>query len=159
LTVQSHGGVSSAAFPLGGFFNDSALNQDSKVFNLKMDWVFNLFSEYLENDFKKRLGIPKPTVDQLWDAFKVMFPATSARLLVQEPVGNTVRFKPLAFYYADEMGPLIEDAMGYIKQNFGGGKFKINFYQGMQFIATINFKPEGPEIWRDLPELDGAGVS
>ena len=124
-----------------------------------MDWVFNLFSEYLENDFKKRLGIPKPTMNQLWEAFKVMFPATTARLLVQEPFGNTVRFKPLAFYYADEMGPLIEDAMGYIKQNFGGGKFKINFYQGMQFIATINFKPEGPEIWRDLPELDGAQLS
>ena len=122
-----------------------------------MEWVLNLFSEYLENDFKKRLGVPKPTIDQLWEVFKVLFPTTTARLLVQEPVGNTVRFKPLAFYHADEMGPLIDNPMGYIKDNFGGGKFKINFYQinyGMQFIATINFKPEGPEIWRDLPELD-----
>ena len=118
-----------------------------------MEWVLNLFSEYIENDFKKRLGTPKPTVDDLWDTFKVLFPTTTARLLVQEPVGNTVRFKALAFYHADEMGPLIEDPMRYIKKHFGGGKFKINFYCGMQFIATINFKPEGPEIWRDLPEL------
>jgi hypothetical protein len=124
-----------------------------------MEWVLNLFSEYLENDFKKRLAIPEPTVDQLWEAFKVLFPATSARLLVQEPTGNTVRFKPLAFYHADEMGPLIEDPLNYIKQNFGGGKFKINFYQGMQFIATINFKPEGPELWRDLPELEESQTS
>ena len=60
-----------------------------------MDWVFNTFSEYLENDFKKRIGNPNPTVADLWDAFQVLFPATSAQLLVQEPVGNTVRFKPL----------------------------------------------------------------
>ena len=118
-----------------------------------MEWVLNLFSEYIENDFKKRLGIPKPTVDDLWRTFEVLFPTTTARLLVQEPIGNTVRFKALAFYHADEMGPLIEDPMRYIKEHFGGGKFKINFYCGMQFIATINFKPEGPEIWRDLPEL------
>ena len=77
-----------------------------------MDWVFNTFSEYLENDFKKRIGNPNPTVGDLWDAFQVLFPATSAQLLVQEPVGNTVRFKPLAFYYADEMGPLIDAPMG-----------------------------------------------
>ena len=119
-----------------------------------MEWVFNLFSEYLENDFKKRQGNPKPTVEELREAFKVLFPTTSARLLVQEAVGNTVQFKPLAFYYADEMGPLVQDALGYIKRNFGGGKFKINFYQDMQFIATVNFKPDGPEIWRDLPELE-----
>ena len=123
-----------------------------------MEWVLNLFSEYLENDFKKRLSVPKPTIDQLWDVFKVLFPTTTARLLVQEPVGNTVRFKLLAFYHADEMGPLIDDPMGYIKDNFGGGKFKINFYQGMQFIATINFKPEGPEIWRNLPELEESKI-
>ena len=118
-----------------------------------MDWVFSTVSEYLENDLRKRLGIPKPTDGQLWEAFKQLFPSTTARLFVQEPVGSTIRFKLLAFYYADEMGPLTEDAMGYIKENFGGGKFKISFYQGMQFIATINFKPEGPEIWRDLPAL------
>ena len=42
-------------------------------YNLKrdtiMDWVFNTFSEYLENDFKKRIGKPNPTVADLWDAF------------------------------------------------------------------------------------------
>ena len=53
------------------------------------------------------------------------------------------------------MGPLIEAPLEYLRANFGGGKFKINFYHGMQFIATINFKPEGPEIWRELPELEG----
>ncbi|MDE0506222.1 MAG: hypothetical protein OXI86_19270 [Candidatus Poribacteria bacterium] len=77
---------------------------------------------------------------------------------MQEPIGNTVRFKALAFYHADEMGPLIENPMRYIKEHFGGGKFKINFYSGMQFIATINFKPEGPEIWRELPELSESHI-
>jgi len=28
----------------------------------------------------------------------------------------------------------------------------------MQFIATINFKPEGPEIWRDLPEMEAMNI-
>ena len=81
-----------------------------------MEWVFNTFSEYLENDFKKRIGKLDPTVSDLWQAFQVLFPATSAQLLVQEPVGNTVRFKPLAFYHADEMGPLIEAPLEYLKK-------------------------------------------
>ena len=83
-----------------------------------MEWVFNTFSEYLENDFKKRIGKQEPTVSDLWQAFQVLFPATSAQLLVQEPVGNTVRFKPLAFYHADEMGPLIGSPAGISQRKF-----------------------------------------
>ena len=119
-----------------------------------MEWVLNLFSEYIENDFKKAAW--KSEAHRLMICgirSRCFFRQPPLRLLVQEPVGNTVRFKALAFYHADEMGPLIEDPMRYIKEHFGGGKFKINFYCGMQFIATINFKPEGPEIWRELPEL------
>ena len=108
---------------------------------------------------KNALGNRIPLFRTFGKPFRCFFPATSAQLLVQEPVGNTVRFKPLAFYHADEMGPLIEAPLEYLRKNFGGGKFKINFYHGMQFIATINFKPEGPEIWRELPELEGNPVS
>jgi len=29
----------------------------------------------------------------------------------------------------------------------------VNFYQGMNFLATRNFKPEGEAKWREMPEL------
>ena len=66
---------------------------------------------------------------------------------------GTVRFKCLARYRPEEFTPMVLDPMGYLRERFGGGKFKVNFYQGMNFVATRNFKPEGEPKWREMPEL------
>jgi hypothetical protein len=49
--------------------------------------------------------------------------------------------------------PLISDPERYLLRIYGGGKFKLNFHQGMNFIATINFKPQGEPKWKDLPSI------
>ena len=79
---------------------------------------------------------------------------STVTVLVQEPWQGSVRFKALARYDWDEMTGLLEDPMNYLQGCFGGGKFKLNFHQGWNFIATQNFKPEGEPKWRELAEIE-----
>ena len=74
-------------------------------------------------------------------------------VLVQEPWQTGVRFKGLAKYGPEEMMPLLNAPMEYLFEKFGGGKYKLNFHQGLNFIGTKNFKPEGEAKWEDLPEI------
>jgi len=72
---------------------------------------------------------------------------------VQEPWMGTIRFKRLTKLSAAEMDEFLEDPNRFIGNRFGGGKFKVNLHHGMHFVNTKNFKPEGPPLWKDLPEL------
>lgn len=118
-----------------------------------MQWVFDLYREHLTKKLRY-LGMKSPTEDELREAFAATLRESTAKLLVQEPWMQTIRFKLLALFAADEMRPLLERPLEFIRETFGGGKFKVNFYEGMNFVATKNFKPEGPPLWADLPELE-----
>jgi len=115
-------------------------------------WVGKLLRPFLQ-ELLERKGIRQPTEDDLQGAFEALWPTCSAKLMVQEPWMGTIRFKCLARYRADEFDPMVLDPMGYLSERFGGGKFKVNIYQGMNFVATRNFKPEGEAKWREMPEL------
>ena len=34
--------------------------------------------------------------------------------------------------------------------HFGGGNYKLNFYEGPSFVVCVNFKPKGEPKWIDL---------
>jgi len=118
-----------------------------------MDWVWLLFKEYVQK-YLRRLEIYEPDQDQLQGAFIQIMRESTVTVLVQEPWQSSVRFKGLAKYDSSEMMPLINNPEKYLLSNFGGGKFKLNFHQGLNFIATINFKPEGEPHWKKMPEID-----
>jgi hypothetical protein len=118
-----------------------------------MEWVKKLYDPYIRRTFKWEQQ-PDITSDQWQQRFEQVFSESMITVLVQEPWHGTVRFKGLAHCYTDESGELIADPLGYLSQHYGGGKFKLNFHHGWNFIATINFKPEGPEKWHDLPSID-----
>ncbi len=115
-----------------------------------MSWVFELYREYLENQQKTEKR-PNITLEQ---SFQEATEEGSLKILVQEPWMGTIRFKRLAIHpiNSPEILPLYENPMEYLFHRFGGGKFKVNFYRGMSFIATKNFKPQGEPLWRDIPE-------
>lgn len=119
-----------------------------------MEWVFDLYREPL----RKASGIKKgePDAEAMKGAFKQALDEGSIKVLVQEPWMGTIRFKTLAVHEAtsDEAEKLFRNPMEYLREKYGGGKYKINFYHGMNFMATKNFKPEGEPLWRDLPEFD-----
>lgn len=119
----------------------------------KPEWVFNLYKDYIIKTLKYKLG-DHPSEEAVREEFERIFKDSSAKLLVQEPWMSTVRFKTLAFYRGEEMEPLLKNPMDFIRENFGGGKFKVNFYHGTTFVATHNFKPQAPPKWKEMPELE-----
>ncbi len=121
----------------------------SEVFDT---WIGKLLKPFLLKVLERK-GDRQPNEADLQGAFVALWPDCSVKLMVQEPWMGTVRFKCLARYRSVELIPLVLDPMGYLRERFGGGKFKVNFYQGMNFLATRNFKPEGEPKWREMPEL------
>jgi len=115
-------------------------------------WVGKLLRPFLL-ELLERKGNRQPTEADLQVAFEALWPECSTKLMVQEPWMGTVRFKSLARYRPEEFEAMVLDPMGYLSERFGGGKFKVNFYQGMNFVATRNFKPEGEAKWKEMPEL------
>lgn len=118
-----------------------------------MKWVRELFTAHIHKLLRKA-GKVDPSEAEVEAAFQELFVRSTATILVQEPFYDSVRFKGLARLQADEMGELIDDPAGYLAREFGGGKFKINFHDGWNFISTRNFKPQGAPIWKDLPRLE-----
>ena len=117
------------------------------------EWVWKLYEPYLRKEAERR-GIARPSTRDLAKVLGEVWPHCSARLMVQEPWMGTIRFKLLAKYDAGSVRPLLGAPEEYILEHFGGGKFKINFYHGMNFVSTKNFKPQGPPKWGDLAALD-----
>jgi hypothetical protein len=117
-----------------------------------MDWVWELYKDYIKK-YLRRMRIYEPDESQLQETFIKVLSESTITILVQEPWQNAVRFKGLKRDDVSKMMPLIQDPMPYLLENFGGGKFKINFHQGLNFIATINFKPDGEPRWTDLPSI------
>ena len=117
-----------------------------------MDWVWKLYRKYITKGLAAR-GITEPSEAQLEAAFLKALADSSVTILVQEPWMNSVRFKGLARGSVLEMTDLLRDPMTWLFDRFGGGKFKLNFHEGWNFVATQNFKPEGEPRWRDLPEI------
>jgi hypothetical protein len=115
-------------------------------------WAWDLIEPYLRKNLANR-GVERPTKRDLLEEFGRVWPAFTATILVQEPWMGTIRFKRLARLGATGMGPFLADPAKYIGERFGGGKFKLNLHHGMHFVSTRNFKPDGPPLWKDLPEL------
>ena len=118
-----------------------------------MDWVFELYREHLEKELKRTS--PAVTEDLLKEAFQQSLKEGSLKILVQQPWMGTIRFKALAQHHlaSQEIGGLYENPMEYLLGRYGGGKFKVNFYRGLHFVATKNFKPQGEPLWQEVPEL------
>lgn len=82
-----------------------------------------------------------------------MWPDFTATVGVQAPHAGTIRFKWLVRLPALDMDPFLADPEGWIRERFGGGKFKMNLHHGLHFVNTKNFKPDGVPRWEDAPEL------
>lgn len=117
-----------------------------------MEWVWPIFEDYVRNYLRGK-GQEHPQAQQLEAAFVEILADTTVTVLVQEPWQTGVRFKGLARYPADEAFALLNDPENYLLAHFGGGKFKLNFHQGLNFIGTKNFKPEGEPKWQHLPDI------
>lgn len=118
-----------------------------------MEWVWEIYKGYICKQFARE-GNKDPSEEEKQLAFMKLLGKSTVTVMVQEPWQNTVRFKALARYEWEEMTGLIQDPMTYLLEHFGGGKFKLNFHDGWNFITTQNFRPEGEPKWKALPEIE-----
>lgn len=118
-----------------------------------MEWVWTIYKPYVVKQLA-RAGKHEPTDEELQQTFLNLLSESTVTILVQEPWQNSVRFKGLDRGPVPELFDLLNDPMGYLFERFGGGKYKLNFHQGWNFVATHNFKPEGEPRWKDVPEID-----
>jgi hypothetical protein len=115
-------------------------------------WAWVLIEDYVDRSLETR-GASSPTARETLGEVARLWPDLSCTILVQEPWQGTVRFKRLLRLRGDEMRPFLDAPETFIRDRFGGGKFKLNIHHGMHFVNTKNFKPEGPPRWQAVPEL------
>jgi hypothetical protein len=115
-------------------------------------WAWILMENYVDRSLEDR-GTTNPTAQETLAEVARLWPDLACTILVQEPWQGTVRFKRLLRLRGDAMRPFFEAPEAFIRERFGGGKFKLNIHHGMHFVNTKNFKPDGPARWQAAPEL------
>ncbi len=118
-----------------------------------MDWVWTLYEQYVGKLLARR-GIEEPDDTDAEAMFFEVLRDSTITVLVQEPWRGSVRFKCLSKYDASDVFELLNNPSDFLFTHFGGGKFKLNFHHGWNFVATRNFKPVGDPKWKDLPSLE-----
>jgi len=117
-----------------------------------MDWVWPLYEKYITKNLKP--ASDTPLEEELQQAFVEVLSRSIVTILVQEPWRGSVRFKCLDKGWVRERFDLLNNPEDYLFSKYGGGKFKLNFHDGWNFVATRNFKPSGEPLWKDLPDFE-----
>ncbi len=115
-------------------------------------WAWVLIENYVDRRLETQ-GNTNPTPQETLAELGRIWPDLACTLMVQTPWMGTIRFKRLLRLSGDEMRPFFAAPEAFIRDRFGGGKFKVNVHHGMHFVNTKNFKPSGPPKWETVPEL------
>jgi len=125
---------------------------DSRLLEVVVDWLWPLYSEHIH----RKLNAEPDSVEQsvLQETFLHALSQSTATLYIMEPVGGTIRFRGLGRWDLAAVPELLSDPNGFLAQRWGGGKYKVNFHDGLTFVGTHNFRTFGEELWRDIPEVE-----
>ncbi len=85
----------------------------------------------------------EPTKDLIEAKFWEVYPRCWAKILQEVKVGMIVVFHDLGEYPAGGYQELVDDPDAFLAKTYGKKKIKVNFYDGDNFVCTINFKVAG----------------
>jgi hypothetical protein len=116
-------------------------------------WLYKLFTGH-QYPYVRRLAkfakpvIPgeerqEPTRNEIDAKFWEVFPRCSVRILQEIKTGMIVSFVELGTYRAGTYSDLVADPEAFLATTYGKKKIKVNFYDGENFVCTINFKVAG----------------
>jgi hypothetical protein len=116
-------------------------------------WLYKLFTGH-QYPYVRRLAKfanktapgeerPEPTRDQIDAKFWEVFPRCSVKILEEVKSGMIVSFTELGIYAAGTYQALVTDPEAFLASTYGKKKIKVNFYDGDNFVCTINFKVAG----------------
>lgn len=123
-------------------------------------WLWSMFKEYVRK-IRRTASTGAPALKVMQAKYQSIYPEASIKILVEEKVGMIVVFNDLESRTTAELDGLMENEqlMAYLAKTYGRGKYKINLYHGMTFVATQNFRVEDEsltELWRPMVEKNKA---
>ncbi len=109
-----------------------------------LQWVKDAFRDYYKPRLKRDLK-RMPTQEELDQRFDEIYQQLRLTLLVGVFEGVGIQFYEIAQFTLEEFNTFRFETEDYLKNRFGGGNFKLNFYEGDSFVVTVNFKIKGAE--------------
>ena len=117
-------------------------------------WLYKLFTgqqyPYVRRQakFAKRDVPPgqqrgEPTKDEIDAKFWEIYPRCAVKLLQEVKRGMIVVFHELGTYPPGQYHELVDNPEDFLAKVYGKKKIKVNFYEGDNFVCTINFKVAG----------------
>ncbi len=116
-------------------------------------WVYKLFTGH-QYPYVRRLAKfarpvepgqdrPEPTAEEIKAKFWEVYPRCTLKVLQEVKSGMIVTFIELGSYGAGMYQDLIDAPEEFLAKTYGKKKIKLNFYDGENFVCTINFKVAG----------------
>lgn len=117
-------------------------------------WVYKLFTgqqypyvrrlaKFANRDVKPGEERREPTREEIDAKFWEVYPRCWAKILQEVKSGMIVTFVELGTFEPGTYQGLIEAPEEFLAQRYGKKKIKVNFYDGENFVCTINFKVAG----------------
>ena len=85
----------------------------------------------------------EPTREEIDEKFWEIYPRCAVKVLQEVKTGMIVSFGELGRYAPGTYQALVDNPEGFLAQEYGKKKIKINFYEGDNFVCTINFTVAG----------------
>ena len=112
-------------------------------------WIKSAFRDYYKPKLRRTLK-HEPSQTEMDCRFEEIYNQTNSILLVGINEGVGIQFYEIARFTKEEVDTFRDNTEEYLFNRFGGGWFKLNFYEGPTFIVCVNFKPKGEPKWQHL---------
>ena len=112
-------------------------------------WIKKAFRDYYKPKLRRELK-RDPAQHEMDRRFEEIYARSNSILLVGINEGVAIQFYEIARFRKVEVDSFRNDPEKYLFNRFGGGWFKLNFYEGSTFIVCVNFKPKGEPKWQHL---------
>ncbi len=116
-------------------------------------WLYKLFTGHQYPFVRRQAKFDKPrpeegdrtepTQDEIREKFWEIYPRCTAKMLQEIKTGMIVAFKELGEYEAGGYQDFVDNPEEFLARVYGKKKIKVNFYDGDNFVCTINFKVAG----------------
>ena len=117
-------------------------------------WLYKLFTghqypyvrrqaKFANRDVKPGEERAEPTREAVDAKFWEIFPRCWVKILEEVKTGMIVKFVELGTYPAGQYQELVDHPEEFLATTYGKKKIKVNFYDGDNFVCTINFKVGG----------------
>ena len=116
-------------------------------------WLYKLFTGHQYPFVRRQAKFAKerpadgdrtePTADEIREKFWEIYPRCTVKMLQEIKTGMIVAFKELGEYAAGTYQEFVDHPEEFLAREYGKKKIKVNFYDGDNFVCTINFKVAG----------------